>query len=346
MVFYLISTRLTVLLRNQCKDFVSKSAFPSVTPVSRNIFVSSPTLKMDELSLSLMSRQLAPPLEEGRHKGQAGRIGIFGGSLEYTGAPYFAAISALKIGADLVHVFCSRDAATVIKSYSPELIVHPLLDVEDAVSKIEPWLERLHLLIIGPGLGREPSTFRVIEEIIDIGRKNQKPFVIDADGLFLISEKPGILNDFPEPGVIITPNVIEYGRIFGFDSKPFIDDRSVKDMFENWGNHVTVLCKGTNDIVLDYAKQITLSLGGSGRRCGGQGDILSGALGVFFAWALLHKLDVCVQHDDRAMLACYAACKLTRECNTKAFARLGRSMTASDMIQEIHGVFEKYFEVK
>lgn len=30
-------------------------------------------------------------------------------------------------GADLSHVFCTSDAAVVIKSYSPELIVHPLL---------------------------------------------------------------------------------------------------------------------------------------------------------------------------------------------------------------------------
>lgn len=31
-------------------------------------------------------------------------------------------------GADLSHVFCTKDAATVIKSYSPELIVHPILE--------------------------------------------------------------------------------------------------------------------------------------------------------------------------------------------------------------------------
>lgn len=30
-------------------------------------------------------------------------------------------------GADLSHVFCAREAAPVIKSYSPELIVHPVL---------------------------------------------------------------------------------------------------------------------------------------------------------------------------------------------------------------------------
>lgn len=78
-----------------------------------------------------------------------------------SGAPYFAAISALKVGADLSHVFCTRDAAPVIKSYSPELIVHPLLDAPEAGSKIEPWLDRLHVVLIGPGLGRDEATFKV-----------------------------------------------------------------------------------------------------------------------------------------------------------------------------------------
>lgn len=31
-------------------------------------------------------------------------------------------------GADLSHVFCTKDAAPVIKSYSSELIVHPVLE--------------------------------------------------------------------------------------------------------------------------------------------------------------------------------------------------------------------------
>lgn len=32
-----------------------------------------------------------------------------------------------QCGADLSHVFCSGDAAPVIKGYSPELLVHPYL---------------------------------------------------------------------------------------------------------------------------------------------------------------------------------------------------------------------------
>ena len=60
-------------------------------------------------------RHLAPVLDNSRHKGQAGRIAIVGGCREYTGAPWFAAMSALRVGADLSHVFCTSSASQVIK---------------------------------------------------------------------------------------------------------------------------------------------------------------------------------------------------------------------------------------
>ena len=41
------------------------------------------------------------------------------GSFEFTGAPYYTALSALKIGADMAHIFCSKSAANPIKTYSP-----------------------------------------------------------------------------------------------------------------------------------------------------------------------------------------------------------------------------------
>lgn len=41
--------------------------------------------KMNEECANRQMKQLAPPLDRDKHKGQAGRIGIFGGSAEYTG---------------------------------------------------------------------------------------------------------------------------------------------------------------------------------------------------------------------------------------------------------------------
>ncbi len=42
-------------------------------------------------------RSFIPVLGPSLHKGQSGRIGIVGGSREYTGAPYYASYSALKV---------------------------------------------------------------------------------------------------------------------------------------------------------------------------------------------------------------------------------------------------------
>jgi ATP-dependent NAD(P)H-hydrate dehydratase len=68
-----------------------------------------------------------PKLSKEMHKGQSGKVGVVGGSKEYSGAPFFAAISSLRTGADLSYVFTTKEAAPVLKGYSPELIVLPLL---------------------------------------------------------------------------------------------------------------------------------------------------------------------------------------------------------------------------
>jgi ATP-dependent NAD(P)H-hydrate dehydratase len=46
--------------------------------------------------------------------------------MEYTGAPFYAAMSSLKSGSDLVFIFCDHSAAIPIKCYSPEPIVNPI----------------------------------------------------------------------------------------------------------------------------------------------------------------------------------------------------------------------------
>ncbi|VDN41675.1 unnamed protein product [Gongylonema pulchrum] len=42
-------------------------------------------------------QDLLPPLSGTLRKGECGRIGVVGGSRVYTGAPYFSAITALKV---------------------------------------------------------------------------------------------------------------------------------------------------------------------------------------------------------------------------------------------------------
>ena len=88
--------------------------------------MSAPTAHTAQ-SIAAQFRQAIPKMSKTMHKGQNGRISLVGGSREYAGAPFFASMSALRVGADLAYVLTTTDASPVIKSYSPELIVLPIL---------------------------------------------------------------------------------------------------------------------------------------------------------------------------------------------------------------------------
>jgi len=287
------------------------------------------------------------------HKGQSGKIGVIGGSFEYTGAPYYASISALKVGVDLAHVFCDEAAATAIKSYSPEVIVHPVLkstapkdqDVQEVenqiVEKITKWFPSIHVLIIGPGLGREDLTMRCVKSLIQKAREKKLPVVIDGDGLSLINKDPSIIKDYEL--AIITPNVVEYGRLLE-SMKIKDDEHSLKELSKQLGN-VTIVRKGNNDAISDGKTTLECSETGNARRSGGQGDVLAGCIGAFLAWS--HNFYTDDKNKNQKpeigypVLAAYGACTLTRKSGREAFVKHVRSTTTPNIVDEIGSVFEK-----
>ncbi|CAE7881440.1 unnamed protein product, partial [Symbiodinium necroappetens] len=66
---------------------------------------------------------IAPHLDGHSYKGQSGRIGVLGGSPDFAGAPYYAGMAALRVGAELLYMCTEESATGPIKGYSPELMV-------------------------------------------------------------------------------------------------------------------------------------------------------------------------------------------------------------------------------
>ncbi|XP_012607428.1 ATP-dependent (S)-NAD(P)H-hydrate dehydratase isoform X3 [Microcebus murinus] len=298
----------------------------------------------DMENTSQLVRNIIPPLSARKHKGQDGRIGVVGGCQEYTGAPYFAAISALKVGADLSHVFCAREAAPVIKAYSPELIVHPILDSPNAVHEVEKWLPRLHALVVGPGLGRDDVLLKNVKGILEASKARGIPVVVDADGLWLVAQQPALIQGYQK--AVLTPNHMEFGRLYEAVLRGPADSAdhhgSVLRLSQALGN-VTVVLKGEHDVISDGQQVLTCSQEGSSRRCGGQGDLLSGSLGVLVHWALLAGPEK-TNGSSPLLVAAFGACALTRLCNYQAFQKHGRSTTTTDMVAEVGVAFSKLFE--
>lgn len=146
----------------------------STTAANASTSSSSPTggtgtIARSQSSIHQKVRQIVPSLTSDLYKGKCGRICVFGGCIMYTGAPYFAAISALRAGADLVHVMCEREAGQVIKSYSPELIVHPILDTEYALEEIDQWMPRFHAIVLGKPLLSRPLLISLLTKTSKVG---------------------------------------------------------------------------------------------------------------------------------------------------------------------------------
>ncbi|KAJ6103698.1 YjeF C-terminal domain carbohydrate kinase-like protein [Penicillium sp. IBT 16267x] len=292
-------------------------------------------------------------------------------------------------GCDMSHVLCERSAAQVIKAYSPNLMVHPLLPSIDTVKNpkeidaptlagpIISMLSRLHALVIGPGLGRDGVTLKVVAEVIKEARSRSIPFVLDADGLLLVTEDPSLIKGYKE--CILTPNVVEFGRLakaLGINVSSQADiaedggDKTSKEsdacqQLSNALGGVTILQKGPHDVISNGTTSLINEIKGGLKRSGGQGDTLTGSLGTLLAWrAAYHERlwdsgekdnekeaqsraevqaelesDMRMSPGTTLLLAAWAGSSITRECSRRAFEAKGRSMQASDLTDEVHGSF-------
>lgn len=319
--------------------------------------------------------QLVPLLGSGRHKGQSGKVGVLGGSLEYTGAPFYAAISALKVGADLSHVFCDVAAGTAIKSYSPELIVHPVLrssngapqqascDAESAEARaresadsVTAWFPALHVLVIGPGLGRDPALLAATALVMRSAAAQGLPTVVDADGLRIISEQPDVVRG-EKALFVLTPNRVELARLYdalvpSAERRADAQDGSVRavearaqQLCARLGPTVVLVVKGPTDVIHDGSSALHVSEPGAPKRSGGQGDVLAGTLATFVAWSQMGGGAASAAQEvglRPAVLAAYGACLLTRRFSLAAYAAHKRSMTAPDVIDAIGSAFEAW----
>ena len=80
-------------------------------------------------------------------------------------------------------------------------MVHPYMRQEKNLAKNETidsisqtvtdMLDRLHVVVIGPGLGRDPAMQETCARVITAAKKKNISFVLDADGLYLAQTAAG-----------------------------------------------------------------------------------------------------------------------------------------------------------
>lgn len=301
--------------------------------------------------------RLVPALEWSLHKGQAGRVLVVGGSARYCGAPYFAAMSALRGGADLVTVLCPSEAALPIKCYSPDLMVHGALDGPEEAWAVH--VDRADAVVLGCGLGLDnPAALRAACAVAErVRAAHNKLLVIDGDAItYFARERTDLLAG--NHRVVLTPNAMEFRRLWiacmpahvhtpPFDEfeKPTGEIETISqgrqhpsaqdavDLANRLGN-VTLVRKGAVDVITNGRETVLIGKCSSPRRVGGQGDILAGLIGLCCSWANAENF------ENESISAISLASLWTRQASSETYKEFGRSMLASHILDKIGSTLE------
>lgn len=233
-------------------------------------------------------------------------------------------------------------------------MVHPYMRQEknlaqnetiDSISdQVIAMLDRLHVVVIGPGLGRDPAMQETCARVITEAKKKNLSFVLDADGLYLAQTRPELVQGYKE--CILTPNVVEFGRLAkskDLDTSKEDPTKLCEKLAKAFGG-VTIIQKGRVDYISN-GKQTLISDGEGGlKRSGGQGDTLTGSLATLLAYrkAYHDKIwdhDGELKEDETLALVAYGGSAITRECSRLAFKQKGRSLQAADLTEHVHTAF-------
>ncbi|HRI33486.1 MAG TPA: NAD(P)H-hydrate dehydratase [Saprospiraceae bacterium] len=205
------------------------------------------------------------------NKNNFGHALIIAGSTTMPGAASLAGRSCMRSGAGLCTIATIPDCFNIILSRTPELMCMNLLEIKQM-----SW-NRINSIAIGPGLGQADY----IHEIFDIILNQDKPMVIDADGLNFISKEKSLLNQL-KPNTILTPHIGEFDRLFGPSDNGFERLEKARSIAQKY--HVIIILKGANTAVVNEDGCVYFNqTGNSGMATAGSGDVLTGIIAGLLA---------------------------------------------------------------
>jgi holo-[acyl-carrier-protein] synthase len=222
-----------------------------------------------------------PPRPRDGHKGTFGTVVVLAGSQGFTGAAYLASMGAARSGAGIVRLLVAQSIYPILAEKCTEVVVGPVPEISPGVvghaslSGILRGFAGADAGVIGPGLGRDASTRRLIEDLVP---RVAAPLVLDADALNLLSEHRTILPRL-SPQIVLTPHPAEFGRLAGLETSAVQQDRrGIASRFAKVWNKVVVL-KGAGTVIAAPDGRVTLNpIATPALASGGTGDVLAGLI--------------------------------------------------------------------
>lgn len=267
------------------------------------------------------------------NKGTFGKVLVVAGTEGMCGAAFLSASAALAGGAGMVRIQTVEANRIPLQTLLPEAMVTCEF-TEESNRKCLDWCD---VLVIGPGLGISGRSRERAEWFLQNAAKEEKPVILDADGLNLLAMHPE-WNSCLSERVTVTPHLGEMGRLSGKGIGQI--QHRIAETAQEYAKETGTVCvlKDACTVTSDKEGCIYLNLSGNpGMATAGSGDVLSGVLAAVQCM-YLNETDHQPDPGMRAALGVYLhACS-----GDLAAEKLGtRGMTARDMIRMLPEVLKK-----
>jgi hydroxyethylthiazole kinase-like uncharacterized protein yjeF len=243
-----------------------------------------------ELITPTWARGVLPERPLNSNKGTFGRVLVTAGSLHYIGAAYLACSGAQRVGAGLVTLATARSLQPILAAKLSEVTYLPLPESQPGFISVEAGdiitrqSRQYDVLLIGCGLGQDPSTIELISSLI-LEKELPLP-VLDADALNMLPRIPEwwqwLIDD-----AILTPHPGEMSRLTGLSIDEIQADRLgiTRRFAAEW--HQTIVLKGAYTIIATADGRCRISpFANAGLASAGTGDVLAGVIAGLVAQGL------------------------------------------------------------
>ena len=235
-----------------------------------------------EVATAETMRALLPSRPPDAHKGTFGRALIVAGSINYPGAAALAGRAAYLAGAGLVTIAAPTPVQAMIAGEIPECTWFPLGDALEAsdVDRLAREWANVSGLLLGPGLGLEPSTAEFVEALFTLpdAKSNLPSVVVDADALKLMADIQGWEALLPK-GSVLTPHPGEMSALAGTETQEIQSNRHTVaiDKASEWGS--VLILKGAFTVIAHPGgRSAVIPIATAALATAGTGDVLAGLL--------------------------------------------------------------------
>ena len=249
-----------------------------------DIYKELPGMKYRMVNEDLAYKYLGAP-DVNTYKHQQGKLLIIAGSRGMTGAAILASHGAIRSGAGLVTTFASKSLNNI---YETNIIEGLTVSCEDDgqgiftknnYDEIEKYFDWSDALLIGPGLGNNILTTKLVNKIVE---NYTKPLVIDADGLNCFNGNLDLFDKI-KSDYIITPHHGELAKLINTNVFKIRDNliEYIQNFMEKYKG--TLVAKNAPTLVVHQNEIVINSTGNQGLATGGTGDVLSGVIASYVA---------------------------------------------------------------